>query len=503
MTLKVLGRALCALAALALMPVQAWGQPAPDNTLPRGIYEPSGRQQVMPTPSALVALDSVSGQPCLVGSTLTCLLPVSGGGGGGGSVLPFAPLNAAALTARTSSSRVAFVSGTAAILMNNGVVDLYYKLGTASVAATTSDFKLPAGRATVVAIGANTHVAAITATSTAELSVTSGTGTPVISGGGGAGGGGGGDASAANQTAPQANAGSDASKAVAVQGLTGGKPVGVTLSAAIPAGTNNIGDIDVLTLPALPAGSNTIGTVNIGTIGAISTAALQTTGNTSLASILTALSSATVCATDTGTCDTNAVLKRLAVNLSTLATSIASTNTKLDTVIDRTNRTAVAAEDTSSVGVAISQTTPGTTNGIRADTSGATGAAAPARADYAGVVSGGNVVGLIQADTSVKIDMSTATTTQLVALSSGKKIYVTAWDVVAAGTGNFKLVYGTGTNCGTGTTDLTAAYNLVAQAGIAKGSGLAPILIVPASNALCGVSSAAVQMSGSLAFTQF
>jgi hypothetical protein len=38
--------------------------------------------------------------------------------------------------------------------------------------------------------------------------------------------------------------------------------VAVTL-AALPAGTNNIGDVDVLTLPALPAGTNTIGSVNI------------------------------------------------------------------------------------------------------------------------------------------------------------------------------------------------------------------------------------------------
>ena len=41
-------------------------------------------------------------------------------------------------------------------------------------------------------------------------------------------GGTGGDASAANQTAVQANAGSDASKAVAVQGITGGKSVPVS-----------------------------------------------------------------------------------------------------------------------------------------------------------------------------------------------------------------------------------------------------------------------------------
>lgn len=37
----------------------------------------------------------------------------------------------------------------------------------------------------------------------------------------------------------------------------------VTLGAAIPAGTNNIGDVDVLTLPALPAGTNNIGDVDV------------------------------------------------------------------------------------------------------------------------------------------------------------------------------------------------------------------------------------------------
>lgn len=37
--------------------------------------------------------------------------------------------------------------------------------------------------------------------------------------------------------------------------------VKVNLQTALPAGTNNIGDVDVLTLPALPAGANTVGAV--------------------------------------------------------------------------------------------------------------------------------------------------------------------------------------------------------------------------------------------------
>jgi hypothetical protein len=70
--------------------------------------------------------------------------------------------------------------------------------------------------------------------------------------------------------------------------------------------------------------------------------------------------------------------------------------------------------------------------------------------------------------------------------------------VATAGTGKITLEHGTGTNCGTGTTALTGAYNLTAQAEISKGGGLAPVLVVPADNPLCVVTSAAVPMSGSL-----
>jgi len=108
-----------------------------------------------------------------------------------------------------------------------------------------------------------------------------------------------------------------------------------------------------------------------------------------------------------------------------------------------------------------------------------------------------------QAANSAPINISTATTTTLVSLSSGKAIYVTAWDVIAGGTGNITLEYGTGSNCAGGTTVLTGAYPLTAQNGIAKGSGIGPVLFVPASNALCALTSAGVQMSGSVSYAQF
>lgn len=48
-----------------------------------------------------------------------------------------------------------------------------------------------------------------------------------------------------------------------------GKRLPVKVAEAIPAGTNNIGDVDVLTLPALPAGTNNIGDVDVLTLPAL------------------------------------------------------------------------------------------------------------------------------------------------------------------------------------------------------------------------------------------
>lgn len=134
---------------------------------------------------------------------------------------------------------------------------------------------------------------------------------------------------------------------------------------------------------------------------------------------------------------------------------------------------------------------------------GATGSAVPANAQFAGAVASGNLAGLIQADHSAAINVSTATTTQIVALSAAKSIYVTSLNVIAGGTGNITFEYGTGSTCGTGTTALTGAYPLTAQNGLALGSGVGPVLVVPAGDALCVLTSASVQMSGSISYTQF
>jgi hypothetical protein len=99
---------------------------------------------------------------------------------------------------------------------------------------------------------------------------------------------------------------------------------------------------------------------------------------------------------------------------------------------------------------------------------------------------------------SVPIAVSTAGTAQLVAAVSAKAIYVTDWDVLAGGTGTFQLEYGTGTNCATGTTALTGTYPMTAQFGRA-GVGH---LFIPASNALCIVTTGAAAPQGFVAYAQ-
>jgi|SRR5882672_6486505 len=128
-------------------------------------------------------------------------------------------------------------------------------------------------------------------------------------------------------------------------------------------------------------------------------------------------------------------------------------------------------------------------------------AQAPPQGCY--TTNGVNCVPAVQAATSVPINIAASTTTELVALVANKTIFVTSWDVISGGIGNFTLVYGTGTNCGTGTTSLTGAYPLIAQAGISKGDGLGPVLIVPRGNALCATTSTSVQMSGAVSYAQF
>lgn len=104
-------------------------------------------------------------------------------------------------------------------------------------------------------------------------------------------------------------------------------------------------------------------------------------------------------------------------------------------------------------------------------------------------------------------DASTNGATQLVALSSGKTIYVCSYSFTSSSTtaNTLKLVYGTGTNCATGQTAMTPGYVLQAAAStgpIGKVSPNSAGLQTAASNALCVLTNAAQPAQVEVSYVQ-
>lgn len=91
--------------------------------------------------------------------------------------------------------------------------------------------------------------------------------------------------------------------------------------------------------------------------------------------------------------------------------------------------------------------------------------------------------------------------TQIVPAIAGQRIYITNITVHPAATSVLTLSYGTGTNCGTGT---TAFYSGTFQAGenVYDGVGNGAIFVIPVGNALC-VTIATAVATGWVSYAQF
>jgi len=89
---------------------------------------------------------------------------------------------------------------------------------------------------------------------------------------------------------------------------------------------------------------------------------------------------------------------------------------------------------------------------------------------------------------SLAVNIATATTTQLVALSTGETISVCGFSASLMGTTpSIEFENGTGTTCGTGTTALTGTFAPTSGSFLHLGFG--PVqFAAPVSNALCAVS---------------
>lgn len=99
----------------------------------------------------------------------------------------FFPTGQAGITAGTTTGSVALGStaptSPTALVQNTGAVTAYVRFGISTVVATTSDYPVLAGQSIAFSVGSGTYMAAITASGSAALLVTTGSGVPALSGG--------------------------------------------------------------------------------------------------------------------------------------------------------------------------------------------------------------------------------------------------------------------------------------------------------------------------------
>lgn len=101
------------------------------------------------------------------------------------------------------------------------------------------------------------------------------------------------------------------------------------------------------------------------------------------------------------------------------------------------------------------------------------------------------------------VSVTAGNTTEIVALTASQIIRVCSFAVSMSAAGTAKFVYGTGTNCGTGQADITAAINLGTTTPLAMtASAGSSVLRTIASNALC-VTAATGNVTGFVTYAKF
>lgn len=103
---------------------------------------------------------------------------------------------------------------------------------------------------------------------------------------------------------------------------------------------------------------------------------------------------------------------------------------------------------------------------------------------------------------SAVVNVTAAATTQLVALASSQIIRVCSVAITMSAAGTAKFVYGTGSNCGTGTTDITGAFTLATGTPLTLSGMNGSVFRTIASNALC-LTAVTGNVTGVISYAQF
>jgi len=98
----------------------------------------------------------------------------------------------------------------------------------------------------------------------------------------------------------------------------------------------------------------------------------------------------------------------------------------------------------------------------------------------------GTLYGMSSCDSSAVVNVAAGATTELVSLTASRSVRVCGFAITAdTAASTAKFVQGTGTNCGTGTADLTGAMAMGVASNVTLGSGLGELFKTTAGNALC------------------
>lgn len=204
------------------------------------------------------------------------------------------------------------------------------------------------------------------------------------------------------------------------------------------------------------------------------------------------------CAATTSPCTQTSLLKRIA----NLLAGLSAESTTLGQTMSLVGCAAVTSPPTYGGGKT-DAITCGADGKLYIRATGPTGSAVPSDAGYGGANSSGNLTGLIACDNYQRFNDSASGDLQLVALTSGKTIYICGYEMEASGTVTAQLEYGTGANCATGKTAITDGFDLVAQSGIVSRSPFYNGMKTAASNALCLNLGGAIKVAGGVYYTQF
>lgn len=104
---------------------------------------------------------------------------------------------------------------------------------------------------------------------------------------------------------------------------------------------------------------------------------------------------------------------------------------------------------------------------------------------------------------SVAVSTAASGSTELVGLTASQVIYVCGYTFVSSASVSVKFVYGTGTACATGSTDLTGAMAVAANGGVVNAVDDGGIFKTASANALCINLSGATQTSGHVTYVKF